>query len=104
MKQLRCTICDDQQKEQDIIFVLLNKYMDMHGHVAKIDQFSSGEELLATDTSVYDLIILDIFMGEKTESRRQRNLWLEKQTQKSSFAARPMSLLPNLMKSMRCGI
>lgn len=65
MKQLRCAICDDQQKERDIIFTLLNQYMDLHGHVAAIDMFTSGEELLASDISVYDLIVLDIFMGEK---------------------------------------
>lgn len=87
MKQLRCTICDDQQKEQDIIFVLLNKYMDMHGHVAKIDQFSSGEELLATDTSVYDLIILDIFMGEKTGIATAEELMARKANAKIVFCS-----------------
>lgn len=64
-KQLRFAVCDDQLKEQKIILELLHKYIDKKDYVVTIDTFSNGEELLAADTSCYNLIILDIFMGEK---------------------------------------
>ena len=87
MKPLRCAICDDQPKEQTIIFTLLNKYMDMHGYIANIDLFSSGEQLLATDTSAFDLIILDIFMGEKTGIATAEELMLRKVRAKIIFCS-----------------
>lgn len=87
MKELRCAICDDQKKELDIIFSLLNQYIDKHGYVATIDTFSSGEELLAADTSVYDLMILDIFMGEKTGIDTAEELIRRKSSAKVIFCS-----------------
>ena len=87
MKQLRCAVCDDLQNERDIIFSLLNTYMDTHGYVAAIDLFSSGEELLAADTSVYELIILDIFMGEKTGIATAEELMQRKENAKIIFCS-----------------
>ncbi len=87
MKQLRCAVCDDLQNERDILFSLLNTYMDTHGYVAAIDLFSSGEELLAADTSVYDLIILDIFMGEKTGIATAEELMQRKENAKIIFCS-----------------
>lgn len=87
MRQLRCAICDDQKKELNIIFSLLNKYIDQHGYVASIDTFCSGEELLASDTSIYDLIILDIFMGEKNGIDTAEELLKRKSTAKVIFCS-----------------
>ena len=87
MKELRCAICDDQKKELDIIFSLLNKYLDKHGYVADIDTFSSGEELLDADTSVYDLMLLDILMGEKTGIDTAEELIRRKSSAKVIFCS-----------------
>ena len=59
----------------------------MHGHVATIDLFSSGEELLAADTSVFNLIILDIFMGEKTGIATAEELMARKASAKIIFCS-----------------
>ena len=66
---------------------MLNKYIDIHNYVAKIDLFSSGEELLEADTSQYDLIILDIFMGEKTGIATAEELILRKANAKVIFCS-----------------
>lgn len=64
LKRLKIALCDDSPADRDYLLGLLTKYMDRHHHVAKIDLFTSGEELLATDISSYDLVVLDIFMDE----------------------------------------
>ena len=61
--------------------------MDTHGYVAEIDLFSSGEELLLADTSVYDLMILDIFMGEKTGIATAEELMQRKERAKIIFCS-----------------
>lgn len=86
-KQLRFAVCDDQQQERDIIITLLNKYTDNHGYVARIDAFTSGEELLESDTSIYDLIILDIFMGEKNGIDTAEELMKSKVSAKVIFCS-----------------
>ena len=63
--KIRAAICDDTPKDRELILSLLNKYLDIHEYIIKIDQFCSGEELLAADVSAYDLVILDIFMAER---------------------------------------
>ena len=64
LKRLKIALCDDSPADRDYLLGLLTKYMDQHHYVAKIDLFTSGEELLATDISSYDLVVLDIFMDE----------------------------------------
>lgn len=62
--KIRAAVCDDTAKDRETVLNLLYKYLDAHDYKIKIDIFTSGEELLATDVTAYDLLILDIFMGE----------------------------------------
>ena len=62
--QIKLAVCDDSSKEQELLVAMISKYMDLHEYIAEINIFSSGEELLEADITKYDLIILDIFMGE----------------------------------------
>ena len=65
-KGLRIAVCDDMEADRKTLLKLLNKYLDMHGHLAVIDQYISGEALLAADISRYELVILDIYMAKLT--------------------------------------
>ena len=63
---LRIAVCDDMEADRKEILSILNRYLDSHGHLAVIDQYVSGEALLATDVSRYELVILDIYMAKLT--------------------------------------
>ena len=65
-KGLQIAVCDDMDADRNTILALLKKYLDEHGHLAVIDQYISGEELLAADISRYELVILDIYMAKLT--------------------------------------
>lgn len=74
---LRIVVCDDEEKDRERLRELLLEYFDEHDLYAQIDFFSSGEELLAADCSVYGLVFLDIFMDGKNGMETAR-LLLEK--------------------------
>lgn len=61
---IKIAVCDDLQTERYNILSMLHKYMDIHEYAFTIDEFVSGEDLLAADVNAYDLIILDIFMDK----------------------------------------
>lgn len=63
---LRIAVCDDMEADRKEILSILNRYLDSHGHLAVIDQYVSGEALLASDISRYELVILDIYMAKLT--------------------------------------
>jgi len=60
---IRFALCDDDEMERGIIRILINKYKEQHGYNIRLEEFTSGEELLKKNVKGYDLIILDIFMG-----------------------------------------
>ncbi|MGM9681696.1 MAG: LytR/AlgR family response regulator transcription factor [Eubacteriales bacterium] len=64
INKLFIAVCDDTPMDRQHIAACVMKYLDERDYFAQIDEFSSGEALLQSDTSVYNLIILDIFMGE----------------------------------------
>lgn len=64
INKLRIAVCDDLEQDRKNMLALLNKYLDQKHYVALIDIYTSGEELLATKTGEYDLVVLDIFMDE----------------------------------------
>ena len=71
---LRIVVCDDEEKDRERLRELLLEYFDEHDLYAQIDFFSSGEELLAADCSVYGLVFLDIFMDGKNGMETARLL------------------------------
>ena len=62
--QMKIAICDDDQKDREVMRRLVAEYLDLHNYHIRIDEFISGEEFLTADAGQYDLLILDIFMGE----------------------------------------
>ena len=73
-KGLRIAICDDMEADRKNILSMLKKYLDLNGHLAKIEQFVSAEAFLSEDTSVYDLVILDIYMAKLTGIQAAKQL------------------------------
>lgn len=62
--QMKIAICDDDEKDRKEMLRLVSEYLDMHNYHIRIDEFETGEAFLAASPSSYDLVILDIFMGE----------------------------------------
>lgn len=84
---VKIAICDDLKKERDAEKALLSKYMDLHDYVFEVDEFESGEELLAADVHSYDLILLDIFMGGINGVHTAKELLDSKATAKVIFCS-----------------
>lgn len=61
--RLRIAVCDDIPADRAAIVSILQRYLDRTGHVAHIDEHSSGEELLAAGPENYGIVFLDIFMS-----------------------------------------
>lgn len=63
---MNIAVCDDEKIFIDEERRLIQRYFDAEGHACKIDQFLSGEELLAAEKELnqYDIIFLDVNMGE----------------------------------------
>lgn len=62
--QMKIAICDDDEKDRGLMHSLVSEYLDLHNYHVRIDEYSSGEAFLACDVSMYNLVFLDIFMGE----------------------------------------
>lgn len=63
---LKIALCDDQLLDREIIKLYLGMFFMERGINIKIDEFSSGAELLEADLSSYSIAFLDIYMGEIT--------------------------------------
>lgn len=62
-EKLSIAICDDTAADRKIISSYILNYLDQHGYVADLTEYDSGEKLLESDVSSYNLIVLDIFFG-----------------------------------------
>lgn len=62
--QMKIAICDDDPRDRHNMLSLVLEYLDMHNYHVRVDEFHTGESFLETDLTGYDLVILDIFMGE----------------------------------------
>ncbi len=64
---LRFAICDDRARDRERLSQLVERYMHENGLSARMDEFDSGEALLAAvGDRGYDLVFLDIYMGNIT--------------------------------------
>lgn len=61
-QEIKVAVCDDLAEDRRRIIDLLSEYTDKNNLYVKIEEFSSGEGFLASDTAVYSLVFMDIFM------------------------------------------
>ena len=62
---LKIAICDDDISGVNVLIKLLASYQEEHGLYFEISAFTSGKKLLSSNLSKYDLIFLDVSMGEE---------------------------------------
>lgn len=80
--EMRIAICDDEQAQR----ALLEKYISEWGHVSgqgvQIEAFSSSEQFLFhwEDDKAFDLLVLDIEMGQMNGMELARKLRQEKES------------------------
>ena len=72
--QMKIAICDDEEKDRELMRRLVTEYLDLHEYHIGIDIFTTGEKFLASDINQYKLVILDIYMGELTGIEIARTL------------------------------
>lgn len=60
---IKIAVCDDSVFDREIIKHFLNEYLNQNRLYAQIDEFSSGELFLSSDTSCYSLVFMDIYMN-----------------------------------------
>ena len=60
---IRFALCDDSDIERHIIRCMLDQYIEEHEYSVLVEEFDSGDALLKSDVTAYDLIILDIYMA-----------------------------------------
>lgn len=61
-QEIRIAVCDDLIEDRQNIIQMLSEYTDQNNLYVKIEEFASGEAFLSSDTSVYSLVFMDIFM------------------------------------------
>ena len=61
-QRMKIAVCDDREDDRKRIIDFLQEYADKNELYPEIEEFTSGEEFLSTDISVYVLVFMDIFM------------------------------------------
>ena len=56
-QEIKIAVCDDLAEDRENITRLLSEYTDKNNLYVKIEEFSSGEAFLSSDTSVYSLVL-----------------------------------------------
>jgi len=62
--QMKIAICDDDETDRATMHRLVSEYLDAHNYHIGIDTYPCGEVFLEEKIDQYELVILDIFMGE----------------------------------------
>ena len=61
-QEIKIAVCDDLAEDRKKIVMLLSEYTDKNNLYVKVEEFTSGEAFLSSDTSAYSLVFMDIFM------------------------------------------
>lgn len=78
-QEIKIAVCDDLAEDRENITRLLSEYTDKNNLYVKIEEFSSGEAFLSSDTSVYSLVFYGYFYewderygdGEEADFKKQ---------------------------------
>ena len=78
----KIAICDDSAEDQDYIMALTRQWAERNGHLLELSQFVSAENFLFeySDKSDYDILLLDIEMGEMDGVELAKRLRRENET------------------------
>jgi len=72
---MNIAICEDDPADAANIYAMLERYMGQHGYTSELSVFASGEELLASfSLGLYDVIFLDIYMGDMNGIDTAKNI------------------------------
>ena len=74
---LRIAICDDEQHTLNSEYEIISSVLEEEKIENTIDRFNSPEDLLNSEM-MYNIVFLDIEMGELHADELQRNEFLEK--------------------------
>lgn len=55
--EIKVAVCDDLEEDRQVLVNLLSEYTDKNNLYVKIQEFTSGEAFLASDTSEYSLVL-----------------------------------------------
>lgn len=72
--QMKIAICDDDRSDREVMLRLVKEYLDIHNYHIGIDEYTTGEAFLSSDVEQYQLVILDIYMGELSGIETARRL------------------------------
>lgn len=75
-KEVKIAVCDDLPDERQNVINCVKEYADEYGQKVSVDEYGSGEELLASGET-YQLVFLDIFMGEINGMETAKKLCFE---------------------------
>ena len=78
----KIAICDDSAEDRDYITALTRRWAERSGHLVELSQFVSAENFLFgySDKSDYDILLLDIEMGEMDGVSLAKRLRRENET------------------------
>lgn len=85
--RLRIAVCDDDPSDRQALVSILQTYLDKTDHTARIDQFDSGEALLAAGPENYGIVFLDIFMGNVNGMDTARTIFKDNTRTKIVFCS-----------------
>ena len=54
--EIKVAVCDDLEEDRQVLVNLLSEYTDKNNLYVKIQEFTSGEAFLASDTSGADCV------------------------------------------------
>lgn len=61
--EIKVAVCDDLEEDRQVLVNLLSEYTDKNNLYVKIQEFTSGEAFLASDTSEYSLAFYGYLYG-----------------------------------------
>ena len=84
---LAIAICEDLDTDKSRLVGMITDYLKQNRQQARIDTFSSGEEFLAGDTSIYSLVFFDIYMDKLNGMETAKKLIAENSNVQIVFAS-----------------
>ena len=89
---IRVAVCDDIKEDRNALIKILSDYLDKNNLYVEIDEFPSGEAFLASDTTRYQLVFMDIFMDKLNGMETAKKLIRDNNKVQIVFAAEAFTI------------